>query len=84
LEGVKGAWEPAPSNGGDGRDGPARRPKTQDGYEVISAEPPGTACQQCGHGEGTVYLIRNPFRGVRSEPLHEGCAKAWFTKPEGG
>jgi hypothetical protein len=47
---------------------------------VIGPEPPGVACAQCGDSSGTVYLIRNPFRGVRSEPLHEACAAAWFGK----
>jgi hypothetical protein len=58
------------------------RPRTLDGYEVIGVEPPGTSCRQCRESEGTVYLIRNPFQGVRSEPLHEGCAEAWFTKKQ--
>ena len=47
---------------------------------MIGAEPPGTECMQCGKSEGTVYLIRDPFKGVRSEPLHEGCARLWFAR----
>jgi RecA-family ATPase len=69
---------PAPPNREEGSD--RRRPQTQDGFQVIGAEPPGTVCTQCGSAEGTVYLIRNPFQGVRSEALHEGCARAWFTR----
>jgi hypothetical protein len=47
---------------------------------VIGPEPPGTSCSQCGQEAGTVYLIRDPRQGVRCEPLHEACAKAWFAK----
>jgi hypothetical protein len=56
------------------------RPRTQDGFEVIGPEPEGTACSQCGKNEGSVYLIRDPFKGVRAEPLHEGCAPLWFAR----
>jgi len=32
-----------------------------------------------------VYLIRDPFKGVRSEPLHEDCAALWYKRrPEEG
>jgi RecA-family ATPase len=56
------------------------RPRTADGYEVIGPEPEGSRCSQCGKSEGAVYLIRDPFKGVRSEPLHEGCARLWFAR----
>jgi hypothetical protein len=48
--------------------------------EVIGVEPDGTVCSQCGMSTGTVYLIRDPFKGATSEPVHEDCVKAWFTK----
>jgi RecA-family ATPase len=81
----RGLEAPSTSNGEDGRGSApsVRRPQTVDGYEVIGAEPPGTACRLCGSIAEPVYLIRNPFQGVRSEPLHEACAQAWFSsKPK--
>lgn len=75
VEGARGLVEAAPSPTGFP---PTYRPRTQDDYEVIGAEPDGTVCVQCGKSDGTVYLIRDPFKGVRSEPLHETCAKARF------
>ena len=47
---------------------------------MIGAEPDGTACVQCGNCDGTVYLVRDPFKGVRSEPLHEDCAALWYKR----
>ena len=47
---------------------------------TFGPEPEGTACSQCGKNEGSVYLIRDPFKGVRAEPLHEGCAPLWFAR----
>jgi hypothetical protein len=75
--------EAATYDGPSDGDGAARRPKIEGGYELIGVEPPDTACRQCGQGAGAgagaeVYLIRDPFKGVGSEPLHEACAKAWF------
>ena len=52
------------------------RPKTIDGHEVIGLEP-DDPCTYCGERDGTVYLIRNTYKGL-SEPMHEGCAVAWF------
>jgi hypothetical protein len=45
----------------------------------VGAEPPGTPCRHCGKADGAV--IRDPFRGVQSKPLHESCAVAWFERP---
>jgi len=59
------------------------RPPTVNGHEVIGAAAPGSPCALCGKN-GTVYLIRDPLRGVRSEPLHETCAAAWFRRDEPG
>jgi len=54
-------------------------------FKVISPEPDGTPCAQCGC-TGRVYLIRDPFRAVASEALHEQCAPIWFRRqpPEPG
>ena len=52
------------------------RPKTIDGHEVIRLEP-HDPCTYCGERGGTVYLIRNTYKG-QSEPMHESCAVAWF------
>ena len=52
------------------------RPKTIDGHEVIRLEP-DDPCTYCGERDGTVYLIRNTYKGL-SEPMHESCAVAWF------
>jgi hypothetical protein len=51
-------------------------PKTIDGHEVIRLEP-ADPCTYCGERDGTVYLIRNTYKGL-SEPMHESCAVAWF------
>jgi hypothetical protein len=32
-------------------------------------------CAHCGSSDGQVYLVRD---GVKSHPLHEGCAAAFF------
>jgi hypothetical protein len=52
------------------------QPKTIDGHEVIRLEPVDP-CTYCGERDGKVYLIRNTYKGL-SEPMHEGCAVAWF------
>ena len=52
------------------------RLKTIDGHEVIRLEP-DDPCTYCGERGGTVYLIRNTYKG-QSEPMHESCAVAWF------
>jgi hypothetical protein len=52
------------------------RPKTIDGHEVIGLEPEDP-CTYCGERGGTVYLIRNTYKGL-SEPMHESCAGYWF------
>ena len=52
------------------------RPKTIDGHEVIRLEP-DDPCTYCGERDGTVYLIRNTYKGL-NEPMHESCAVAWF------
>ena len=51
-------------------------PKIIDGHEVIGLEP-DEPCTYCGKRDGTVYLIRNTYKGL-SEPMHEDCAVAWF------
>ena len=51
-------------------------PKTIDGHEVIGLEP-DDPCTYCGKRDGTVYLIRNTYKGL-SEPMHESCAGYWF------
>ena len=51
-------------------------PKTIDGHEVIGLKP-DDPCTYCGECDGTVYLIRNTYKGL-SEPMHESCAVAWF------
>jgi hypothetical protein len=90
LKGSEGGLEaPTPQTGveqgyrardGDSSDGPVYRPHVsgQPNLELIGVEPPDTACLQCGHTEGTVYLIRDPRQGVASQPLHEDCAGKWF------
>ena len=50
-------------------------PKTIDGHEVIGLQ--HDPCTYCGEPDGTVYLIRNTYKGA-SEPMHESCAVAWF------
>ena len=52
------------------------RPKTIDGHEVIGLAP-DDPCTYCGKHDGTVYLIRNTYKGL-NEPMHEDCAVAWF------
>ena len=74
----------AVAKGGNGEEAPRQvQPRTVDGYELMGAEPPGSPCALCSK-TGTVYLIRDPLRGVRSEPLHEACAAAWFRRDEPG
>ena len=51
-------------------------PKTIGGHEVIGLEP-DDPCTYCGERDGTVYLIRNTYKG-HSEPMHESCAVTWF------
>ena len=51
-------------------------PKIIDGHEVIGLEP-DDPCTYCGERDGTVYLIRNTYKGL-SEPMHESCAGYWF------
>jgi hypothetical protein len=50
-------------------------------FQIIGPEP-NAPCAQCGGTDQPVYLIRDPFRGVASTPLHERCA-ADFYKQEG-
>jgi hypothetical protein len=59
-------------------------PKTIGGHEVIRLEP-DDSCTYCGERDGTIYLIRNTYKGL-SEPMHESCAVAWFgwLKERGG
>ena len=51
-------------------------PKTIGGHEVIGLAP-DDPCAYCGERDGTVYLIRNTYKGL-SEPMHESCAAYWF------
>ena len=51
-------------------------PKTIDGHEVIRLEP-YDPCTYCGERDGTIYLIRNTYKGL-NEPMHESCAGYWF------
>jgi hypothetical protein len=72
---------PSEEEGGANWEGPNlsenHRSKTKDGHEVIGLEP-DAPCDYCGERDGTVYLVRNPFEGGRSEPLHEDCAAHWL------
>jgi hypothetical protein len=51
-------------------------PKTIGGHEIIGLAP-DDPCTYCGERDGTVYLIRNTYKGL-SEPMHESCAGYWF------
>ena len=48
-------------------------------FQIIAPEP-DAPCVQCGGKDGQVYLIRDPFRGVAGQPLHERCAALWFKR----
>jgi hypothetical protein len=45
---------------------------------LVGAEPPGTTCVFCGRDEGQVYLYRDNNFAVRSEALHEKCARRYY------
>jgi AAA domain len=48
-------------------------------FQVIGPAP-GEPCSVCNRMDGDVYLIRDPFRGVGSTPLHERCAPSWYKR----
>ena len=50
-------------------------------FQIIGPEP-DAPCKQCGKKEPQVNLIRDPFRGVASEPLHEECAWTWYRRDD--
>jgi RecA-family ATPase len=50
-------------------------------FQIVG--PSDEPCEHCGNG-GSVYLIRDPFRGVASHALHERCASAFFKRDEEG
>jgi len=52
-------------------------------YKFQIVGPADEPCEQCGNS-GSVYLIRDPFRGVASHALHERCAKAFFKREDDG
>lgn len=58
------------------------QPQLPGGYEVTGGTEPGEVCDYCGKAHGTVYLIRDPRQGVRSQPLHEHCAAPWYGRPK--
>jgi Protein of unknown function (DUF3631) len=70
--------------GADAHSGPpsAYRPKVTGAswLEVIGPEPDGTVCVQCRSPAPTVYLIRDPGRGVACQALHEQCSRFFFPK----
>jgi hypothetical protein len=39
-------------------------------------------CAQCGKNDGQVFLIKDPFRGAESHPLHEQCAPKFYRREE--
>jgi AAA domain len=46
---------------------------------LVGPAQPGLACTFCKGAHGVVLLFRRIDRpGAISQPLHEGCAKAWF------
>jgi RecA-family ATPase len=50
-------------------------------FQIIG--PTDEPCEHCGNG-ASVYLTRDPFRGVESHALHERCASAFFKRNEEG
>lgn len=70
----KNKGKTAPTDQGAEFDFPSTR---RTSFQILapSIEP----CAVCGQREG-VYLIRDPFRAVASNPLHEGCAAAFYRR----
>jgi hypothetical protein len=52
----------------------------QPSFKIIG--PSDERCEHCNDGE-SVYLIRDPFKGVESHALHERCASAFFKQGSG-
>ena len=73
--GSKSLWS-LPREHTDAHSSSDHHPKTITGHEVIGLEP-DDPCTYCGERDGTVYLIRNTYKGL-NEPMHESCAVAWF------
>jgi hypothetical protein len=49
-------------------------------FQVLGPDPDG-CCEQCA-GNGDVYLIRDPFRGVQSHTLHQECAAFFYRRDD--
>jgi putative DNA primase/helicase len=48
-------------------------------FRIVSPADPDVACIHCGGTYGQVFNIRDTDQpGLKSEPLHEGCADDWF------
>ena len=50
-------------------------------FQIVG--PTDEPCEQCSNG-GSVYLIRDPFRGIESHALHDRCASVFFKREEEG
>jgi hypothetical protein len=56
-----------------------REPQIPFPLRLVGPAQPGLACTFCKSTNGVVLLFRRIDRpGAISQPLHEGCAKAWF------
>ena len=60
-----------------------RRQSSYKAYKFQIVGPADERCEQCGNGD-SVYLIRDPFRGVASHALHERCASVFYKREEDG
>jgi RecA-family ATPase len=56
---------------------PKETKQTYKSFQIVG--PSDDPCEQCGE-RGDVYLIRDPFRKVASNALHEKCAAAFFKR----
>jgi hypothetical protein len=50
-------------------------------FQILGPEP-DHPCEQCHKKSGKIYLIRDPFREVKSHALHEECASAFYGRED--
>jgi RecA-family ATPase len=87
LEAGKGAVGSPPAS-----NGPEAEPSSADTdadfgpatFSIMGIELDGTPCLHCGKSDGNVYMVRDDRRlDQPSKPLHERCARKWFTSGGG-
>jgi hypothetical protein len=60
-------------------DEPATPPPSEPSFRAVGSAAPDEACLVC-YQTGMVFRITDGSAGANVEPLHKGCAPAWFQK----